>query len=254
MRGAFLVGSLSAAIALVPVRAVADAQQAAPAPPPAVPSAPAPESAAASPQPSTGCDERHESGMSLGLRIGFALPAGSVSTGDSLKSNLSNMVPIWLDAGYRFNPKLYAGAYFQWAPASVSDDVCSKDLSCSAYDIRLGANVLWHFKWIAGEGKWAGPFDPWVGVGTGYESAITHVSTATGAKSHESNRAFEFANLQLGADWVSDPFHVGAFFSLAIAEYVERGQTTPAGSRTFAIPDPALHFWFMFGVRGQYDL
>jgi hypothetical protein len=165
------------------------------------------------------------------------------------------MVPLWLDAGYRLSRQFYVGAYFQWAPAFVSDDSCPKNLSCSAYDLRGGANVQWHFKWIIAEGTWAGAFDPWVGLGVGYESAIVHLeSVASGARSLQSYYGPEYGNLQLGADYVGGAIHVGAFGSLSLTQFLGTTQTNPSGSFAYSIPDPRLHMWISVGLRGQYDL
>jgi hypothetical protein len=164
------------------------------------------------------------------------------------------MLPIWLDAGYRLSRQFYVGAYFQWAPAFVAGDSCPKNLSCSAYDLRAGANVHWHFKWLIAHGAWAPAFDPWIGLGTGFESAIIHLETEAGARSHQSFSAFEYGNLQLGADYVGGAWHLGAFATVSLAEYLSTTQTNPNGSQAYEIPDPALHWWLTFGVRGQYDL
>jgi hypothetical protein len=164
------------------------------------------------------------------------------------------MLPVWLDAGYRLSRQFYVGAYFQLAPAFVASDVCPKNLSCSAYDVRAGANVHWHFKWAIGGGAWAGAFDPWVGIGTGYENASIHLATQWGARSQQSYSAFEYGNLQLGADYAGGPLHLGGFFALSLAEFLGLTQNNPSGSDSFAIPEPALHLWFILGLRGQYDL
>src|SRR5262249_43439942 len=154
MRGALAWSSVSAAISLLCVDASAettgDACQLAPS------------------------SEPSATGPSLGLRVGYAFPTGSVTRGDAFRDNLTGMIPIWLDAGYRLSRPFYLGAYFQWAPAFVADGVCSPVLSCSAYDVRFGVNVHWHMRWMTQEGMWKGPIDPWIGLGTGYESAITH--------------------------------------------------------------------------------
>jgi hypothetical protein len=171
-----------------------------------------------------------------------------------MRSNFDDMVPLWFDAGYRLSEQVYLGAYFQWAPIFVADEACSKNLSCSATDLRFGIDVHWHFKWIIGKGQWAGRFDPWVGLGTGHESAMFDLSTTSGSRSQETNHGFEYGNLQLGGDYVVGPWHVGAFGSVALAEFIRRGHTVPTGSEGYTIPDPAVHFWFIFGLRGQYDL
>ncbi len=114
--------------------------------------------------------------------------------------------------------------------------------------------MQWHFKWAIAGGTWAGRFDPWVGLGTGFESAIVHLETQAGARSHQSYNGLEYGNLQLGADYVAAPMHLGAFAGLSLAEFLGTTQTNPTGSHGYEIPDPALHLWFSLGVRGQYDL
>ena len=193
-------------------------------------------------------------GISLGLRSGWAFPMGALEKGDSQSSNFTGMLPVWFDAGYRWSDQIYTGAYFQWAPLFVSDDVCTKNLRCSGDDLRFGINVHWHFKRLIQNGDWGGPFDPWIGLGTGYESALVHLETLLGAKSQQTHHGFEFANLQVGGDYLGGPLHVGAFMSLSLAEYTRLANTTPIGTQSFAVSDPAVHLWFFLGVRGQYDL
>jgi hypothetical protein len=179
---------------------------------------------------------------------------GAFEKGDPQSSNFTGMLPVWFDAGYRWSTQFYTGAYFQWAPLFVSGEVCPKNLHCSADDLRFGINVHWHFKELIQNGRWGGAFDPWVGLGSGYESALVHLETTLGAKSQETNHGFEYANLQVGGDYAAGPTHLGAFASLALAEYVRRAHTTAVDTRGFAIPDPAVHLWLFLGLRGQYDL
>jgi len=69
-------------------------------------------------------------------------------------------IPIWLDAGWRFNPSMHLGAYIEHGPTFVKD--CPAGSSRSASDVRLGVNFLYHL--VPGA-----PFDPWAGIGVGYE-------------------------------------------------------------------------------------
>jgi hypothetical protein len=198
--------------------------------------------------------EDRVSGASIGLRTGWALPMAALEKNDPMKSNFTGMLPLWFDAGYRWNSTLYTGAYFQWAPLFVASDWCSKNLQCSATDVRFGIDAHWHFKGLINGGDWAGPFDPWIGLGTGYESAVLQMETSLGATSHETHHGFEYANFQLGGDVVTGPLHVGAFMTLALAEYSRVSHTTPLGTEGFAVSDPAVHLWLFLGIRGQFDL
>jgi hypothetical protein len=226
MRSPFLSIGLAAAIAWGTSRALADAD----------------------------CEPTPERGPSFGLRLAYAFPDGALTRLESLNSNITGMVPFWFDAGYRTSRALYVGPYFQLAPAFVASDVCPKNLSCSAYELRAGVNVQLHLKWMMHSSATLGPFDPWIGLGTGYERATVYVSTASGAKSHETNDGFEFLNVQLGTDHVAGPLHLGFFAAISLAEFFRQEKTTGTTSAAFAIPEPRLHGWFSLGVRGQYDL
>ncbi len=194
-------------------------------------------------------------GFSVGARTGWAIPFGSLVKGDSMQANFDGMVPLWFDAGYRLSEQFYAGGYFQWGFALVSEEVCPRPLlRCKSTDLRFGLEVHWHFKSLVNRGSWAGAFDPWVGLGAGYESTIIQLSAGE-AKSHQTDEGFEFGHLQLGGDYAGlAPWRIGAFTSLAIAEYTNRTTGTPAGSASSSPMHPAMHFWLTFGVRVQYDL
>jgi hypothetical protein len=195
-----------------------------------------------------------DQGVSFGLRAGWSIPIGALEKNDSMRSNFSGMVPLWLDAGYRLSKHLYLGAYVQWGPVFVSDQVCRGNLSCSASDLRFGINAHWHFKWVIAGGSWAGRFDPWIGIGSGYESATVYLSTPLGARSSETKYGFEYGNFQLGADYQGSEWRLGAFASLSVAEYARLSRDEPNGSSAYAIEHPTAHLWLSFGVRFQYDL
>jgi hypothetical protein len=223
--------------------------------PPAEASEQGPPAAESSTMPRASAPPSTGRGFSVGARSGWAIPFGSLVAGDAMQANFDGMVPLWFDAGYRVSEQFYAGGYFQWGFAFVSDEVCPPALlRCTATDLRFGLDVHWHFKSLIEGGSWAGAFDPWVGVGTGYESTIIRLSAGE-AKSHETDGGFEFGNVQLGGDYTGlSSWRIGAFSSLAIAEYLHRTTGTPAGSASYSLPHPAVHLWLTFGARVQYDL
>jgi hypothetical protein len=190
--------------------------------------------------------------VSLGVRLGWAFPAGLLAKGDSLGSNLNAMLPIWLDGGYRVSRELYVGAFFQWAVAWVAGQWCPANLECSASDVRFGADVHLSLGGLIGLGE-SRKVDPWVGLGAGYESTSFKLS-AGGTSSTRTYRGFELANAQLGADYTGfRAFRVGGFFTTTLALYSSLTDTTPTGSADYT-PDRGYHLWFMLGVRGRYDL
>src|SRR5512137_1391184 len=50
-----------------------------------------------------------ESGVSIGLSVGYGLPMGSFSQNFAFSDYFSGAVPLQLDVGWRFNPNLYLG-------------------------------------------------------------------------------------------------------------------------------------------------
>jgi hypothetical protein len=191
-----------------------------------------------------------ERGISVGLRAGYAFPMGLWAKGDDLSANVRGMVPIWVDAGYRLSREFYVGAFGAWGFGSVADQLCPAPLSCSATDWRLGLDAHLH---LAGLLRLAVPIDWWVGLGAGYESTTLHIE-AQGVQGSETDRGFEFGNLQLGADYTGfGAARVGGFFTLTLAQYSSRSLEDGLGTRDYT-PERALHLWLMLGVRGQYDL
>ncbi len=161
-------------------------------------------------------------GIELGLRSGISLPLGDSSSGNSLKDSLTTRIPIWVDAGYRISPRFYVGAMVQYGVISVADSVstaCSlSGADCLAYDLQAGLMGAFH---ILPDAK----FDPWVGLGIGYEWATIHGGAPNG--SNITLSGLQFVNLQLVADYKPTP--------------------------NFGFSS-ALHEWLTFGLRGVYDI
>jgi hypothetical protein len=191
-------------------------------------------------------------GVSVGLRLAWGFPIGSVRTDDSLGSNFSGILPIWFDAGYRISPAIYLGGYFKYGFGFISQDVCVAPFTaCSGDDVRFGVNVHVHLRSVVGTPSWV--FDPWVGIGTGYEIATVTLERGVD-KSHVSYRGFEFASAQLGGDYLGfGSMRIGGFASFSLGQYSRTTVSVPTGPISDSIGDPAIHAWLMLGLRGQYD-
>jgi hypothetical protein len=171
---------------------------------------------------------------------------------NDLGKYVAGLVPVWADAGYRVNRHIYVGAYFQFALASTSGDVCMRDAggaSCSSSgtDIRFGVTARYAFSPDA-------RFDPWVGAGFGYE--MLHLSETTGPVSSDlSTRGFELFNLQLGGDYALAPgVTVGPFVMLGMGQYGSYDYSRGGQSLSGDFTQTGLHEWLFLGLRGQYDL
>lgn len=194
-----------------------------------------------------------ERGISLGLRLGYGFPMGSASgaTGDSLSSLFKGAVPIQLGIGWRFNPKIYAGLYFEYAFVSLADakqqDCTTSGVSCSATDVRFGGDFTYTFLPYA-------KFAPWAGAGLGFEISKYTVSAGSGLKSDLTIRGFDF-HLMGGADYrLSSVFRVGPFACLVLGQYSTVEQPATGGTQTLDIANKAFHGWLQLGVRMTADL
>ena len=100
------------------------------------------------------------------------------------------------------------------------------NVDCSASDLRLG---------IMGRYPPAGPapLSPWVGAGIGYEwgTYSLHQRSSATADTDFGWSGFEFANLQLGADYsVAQRVVVAPFVSVSIGQFRQRSTTTTTGT------------------------
>jgi len=214
-----------------------------------------------------------DSGLALGLRVGYAIPMGKAGaipsqTGatntskDGLSDTITGMVPLWFDVGYRLNPSLYLGAFFQYGFAFVKEDNgngCGQGFSCSAHDISFGANLHYHILPDA-------TFDPWVGAGFGYEflTASSSGSASLGAQTltfdgSTTLKGFQFLVLEAGGDFKATPaLAVGPFVNFALGKYTTYSSSvtvnTTSQDRSGDVQDSGLHEWLTFGLRGQYNL
>lgn len=201
---------------------------------------------------------RDDVAFEAGVRAGVGLPLGKVSdpAGD-LDDAVGSQIPLQLDLGVRLFRKVFLGAYVQYGFAFPSDDFpgCGDtggvEIDCSAHDVRLGIEVLYHF---LPHGK----LDPWAGVGFGYEWATLSEESGNAELSwHVSG--FEFVSFQFGLDVaLSEHVRVGPFLSLSLAQYDDATLECSApnvcnGSGVYNdIDDKALHEWLMLGVRVSF--
>jgi hypothetical protein len=194
------------------------------------------------------------SGLQLGLRSGFGLPFGKLFGDANVRSDLKGVIPIWVDAGYRFNPSIYVGAYgaFGYGLVNTSNNECGSDgVSCSAYDVRLGVNAQYHFRPKTS-------VDPWAGLGVGYEWLHSKGSGPGGSVSQTLD-GFELFGLQIGADFEVDAtFKLGPFVGYSVGTF---GHGTKSqknalvdASADAGISNTATHEWLTLGLRGVFNI
>jgi hypothetical protein len=204
-------------------------------------------------------------GLALGVRLGVGLPFGSGegATSIGMSDYISAEVPIWFDAGYRFTPNWFAGAYVMYGFGFVGSQFAScgqNNLACSIHDTRVGIEAAYHI-------LPAGRLDPWVGLGFGYEwlgASLSGTDATTGASQSAGlgYHGWEFVNVQAGLDIkkVLPNLGFGPYVAFTLSQYgnfdapTVNQNTGITGSTSGSIANTSLHEWLMFGVRGEYDI
>ena len=191
-----------------------------------------------------------ESGFSIGLSVGYALPMGSVSGSQPMTDLFSGALPLQVDVGWRFTPNLYLGAFFQYSFAFISstqEAACTVNgwTNCTGSDMQFGANFVYTFLPYA-------TFAPYVGLGLDWEIASLSYSGSNQSIS-ESVSGFQFARILVGGDFrVGSAFRVGPFVNFSLGQFSSLSSPNPDANGTIA--DKALHTWLQFGIKGTIDL
>jgi len=197
-------------------------------------------------------------GFALGFKLGYGVPTGSVakdattgSTNLPLSDELSGKLPLDLDVGYFVTPQLFVGTSFQIAYGLVNDQrafspgACTgTGSSCSGTDLRVGLVSTFRF----GTDDY---FEPWVGLGVGYEWTKLHGEDATGS-GDMTLRGFDLA-LQVGGYFsVSSTVSFGPYVAYNVGQYRSMDISSGSFSDGGEIPKKAFHGWFQVGMRGTF--
>ena len=195
--------------------------------------------------------------IQLGLRFGYGVPFGKTGrtatdlVDDDLSASIKGQIPIGVDAGYLITPNVYVGLLFQYGfglVGSAGTALCDQSgVSCSTSDTTLGIDAHFHLNPNA-------PFDPWIGLGVGYEWLSLSASFG-GQSSSGTGSGLEYVNVQLGGDVsVAPDFAVGPFVSFAAGQYSSVSQQNGTTSMSRDITNKSFHEWLLFGVRGVYNI
>lgn len=232
-------------------------------PPPAQASAPAPSQLApeatstASSAPSEGPTP---SGLEVGLASGYMLPLGSADgvSGDGMTNFVNGAVPIRIHAGWRFlRPNIFVGAYFAYGFSSVPTGSGTEGavIGCGSGTIGCSAHVLLYG--IEGEFHVLpeGIFDPWVGLGFGFENTTIDASGPS-ASASVSATGFDFVTFTVGGDYKPmGNLGIGPFVGMTLGQFGNLSTSISNGNSSSAsITNTALHEWLTIGVRGVYDI
>jgi len=201
------------------------------------------------------------SGFEIGVRTGYAFSAGNRGappngTDQPVGDYVGGQIPLWLDVGYRFNGDFYLGGFVQYGFGIVNDDrqdACRLDnVDCSASDTRLGLMGRYHL-------PTSSPLSPWLGFGVGYEwgTFSLHQSLIGSSNTDQTWSGFEFANLQVGADYhVAPKVALAPFVSVSFGQFRGISTKTTTGMTTTTteedVAETSVHEWILIGVRTAF--
>ena len=192
--------------------------------------------------------------LELGARLLTGRPIGEAAAGLALSEQTSGFYGVGVDAGVRLPIGLFLGVYAQWAYAAAkkSGSECpSSATGCSGTDVRLGLEAIWHLLPDR-------TIDPFVGIGLGREwltsRSTRHGEAIDGARS-ETDSGWEYAHLELGADWnVDRHFALGPFVTATLARFGHATYADPSITRSGSISNPSVHAWILLGLGGHVGI
>src|SRR3954471_6639511 len=182
-----------------------------------------------------------KTGPEIALRAAYAVPLGDVVNGLGIRDITTGGIPLWIDVGYRFTPKLYVGLYGSYG--FLFTGTCGAGDDCSQHDVRIGGNLQFHLTPDA-------RFDPWFGIGIGYE--WLSYSEVRGAAAQEALvRGLESVMIQGGLQAAVAPgLRLGPFVAVSVGTYTDGSTSGILGSSSGSLTDRSPHFWFSLGPRG----
>jgi hypothetical protein len=189
-------------------------------------------------------------GLVLGLGTGLTRTGGYIGEGVPMSDYASFMVPVQLEAGWKFADRLTLVGFFNMNFGIVSGDfgtVCDAyGWDCLANQSRVGAQARWSFSPDR-------QLDPWVGAGVAWE--VLGIERSSSASTYTINFQGTGFDLAAGVDyWVSPRFSLSPYVGLSLGKYTE-GKVVSAFEDWSAIPDAEqrVHSQFTAGVRIAWD-
>jgi hypothetical protein len=167
-------------------------------------------------------NESDSEGPEAGLRLGLTNVSGKFEPGVNLDDEVAGLLPLWLDAGYRFADRWFVGAYFQYAVGVVADTRGRECPSCVNTWKRYGLQGQYSLVRTPGAHIWLG-----LAVGRHTYDILNEEDQKGTAYD-----GWELLHFQLGSSWRPLPgFEVGPFMSVSYA-MVDAKQNTCARKRT----------------------
>jgi hypothetical protein len=189
-------------------------------------------------------------GLLLGAGSGLTKAGGSIVEGDEMRDAAAWMIPVQLEAGWKFADRLTLVGFLNMNFGLVSGDFKeSCDASgddCLANLSRFGAQVRWNF-------LPARRLDPWLGAGYAWEVlGLERTSASSGVTNNLQGGAFDVV---AGVDyWIARRLSVSPYLGLSVGSYKDAKEVS-AFEDWEAIPDSErkTHTQVTAGVRIAWD-
>lgn len=191
--------------------------------------------------------------VQIALRsLGWSIPIGRMNKpGQPISNLIPGAFPVILDFGGKLTRHVLLGGYLGFNVGLIGDSfegVCTRNVSCSLTNVRLGIQAQVHLRPHA-------LLNPWIGVGFGTEATTLTVEALSSGSTTGGGGSFqgpEYLHASSGVDYrFHETFGVGPFAALTLGTYDRRTIRNDAGvNKTKSIDDPSIHAWVMVGLRG----
>jgi hypothetical protein len=189
-------------------------------------------------------------GFQLAVRTGASVPFGQVSSTVAMSDSFSVQVPLIFDIGAKPLPWLFVGGFLGTAIGGAAGQVLQtcQALGVSCLGVGARGGVIAEYNARPGEA-----YDPWFGVGFGYEIGASSGSN-NGNNISNSYRGFEYIHFLGGVDFrLQEWFGIGPFLDASVGSYdFAESQSNTGGliqERGGTVTDKSLHIWLTLGVR-----
>lgn len=194
-----------------------------------------------------------ERGPLFAVRAGYGVPSGDAVRGGPAVSDVAERkYPLGFELGYRLTRRFWAQLVFELAPATPASARCVAGTSCSASDVRFGAELM--VRILPGA-----RVDPWIAAGAGVEvlnATGRDPAAATTARTEWSWAGIELPFLEAGADVaISDRVAVGPWGSISFARFTsDSAKTEGATEVSGAVRGRVVHRWISGGLQATLKL
>lgn len=195
------------------------------------------------------------SGLSLGARLGYAVPFGDADKSTKLHDLTVGAAALQLDVGWRFDQRWLAGIYASLGPTMIAGNAKDSLRAAGATDVRghiqqrVGVQGVYAFEMKA-------PVAPWVGLAVGYDWMRYSHATLPDGREIEAGAGGVEATVQGGADmWLGRTFTLGPFAAVSLGQYQSQlVWTEGSGNSSKTIDKKGLHEWVQIGFKGTFSL